>query len=548
MRAAQGNSSREIVGKGPLRSNLATSLSLWRFAVRLVGLALIAVLGFSQKLRAANAADKPGPFGNSLCYVCHINLQDELITTVHLAEGITCDKCHGLSTEHMNDEMFMTKPDKLFGRTEVERMCLDCHQSHKDPQAVEAFRAKWLGRARPNGRAVTPESVCTDCHGTHNIVKGAGKSSERKQAGEWINLFNGRDIAGWEMQGKALWTVKAGCLIADARAGSGDLWAEPQLGDYRLSVTFRVRWPLRAGIWLRGSPSVPGPRIEIRDDSEAGFFAGSVSLGGEQPVLANLRENLFEKHGWNTISAEVRHNRFAVWLNGQEIGGFVCEQLASGQVGFHIDNSIAPKDAGLTIREVLVQPLDGSDDATDTAEPDTSGFVPLFNGKDLFGWQAEGGAKWIVQDGAIVGVQGQDNASGDLFTRTIYKEFILVVTYRVEWPCNSGVWFRYQGPDKAYQADILEYKDPECYSGTLYCPGKMFLAMNTEKALVNREGWNRMTVQARGEHIRIWLNGRQVADVRDQTSDSGRVGFQVHAGKEFGQMKIVVREVLLKPL
>jgi len=57
-----------------------------------------------------------------------------------------------------------------------------------------------------------------------------------------------------------------------------------------------------------------------------------------------------------------------------------------------------------------------------------------------------------------------------------------------------------------------------------------------------------MKVQAEGEHIQIWLNGRQVADVHDNTTDSGRIGFQVHPGVEFGLMKIVVREILLKAL
>ena len=42
--------------------------------------------------------------------------------------------------------------------------------------------------------------------------------------------------------------------------------------------------------------------------------------------------------------------------------------------------------------------------------------------------------------------------------------------------------------------------------------------------------------------------GRQVADVRDDTSDSGHIGCQVHPGEVFGPMKIVVREALLQPL
>jgi hypothetical protein len=177
-----------------------------------------------------------------------------------------------------------------------------------------------------------------------------------------------------------------------------------------------------------------------------------------------------------------------------------------------------------------------------------AGLSPLFNGKDLAGFKATGNAKWVVKDGAIVGTQGENNAPGDLLTEKAYKDFFVRVTYKVEWPCNSGVWFRYQSPDKAYQADILEYKKPECYSGTLYCPGKMFLAMNTDKTLVNREGWNTISVRAEGNHIQIWINDHQVADVHDDTSDSGRIGFQIHAGDQLSPNKIIIREVLLKPL
>ncbi|MEN6575527.1 MAG: DUF1080 domain-containing protein [Phycisphaerales bacterium] len=177
-----------------------------------------------------------------------------------------------------------------------------------------------------------------------------------------------------------------------------------------------------------------------------------------------------------------------------------------------------------------------------------SGFTKLFNGKDLTGWETSGGAKWVVEDKLLIGTQGENNAPGDLFTTASFKDFEAVVTYRAEWPCNSGVWFRFQGPDKAYQADILEYANPEAYSGTLYCPGKMFLAINLDKALENRDGWNTIKIRAERDHLQIWLNSKQVADVLDQTTDSGKFGFQVHPGAEFGPMKIVVREFLVKEL
>ena len=144
--------------------------------------------------------------------------------------------------------------------------------------------------------------------------------------------------------------------------------------------------------------------------------------------------------------------------------------------------------------------------------------VPIFNGENLAGWKSSGGARWVVEDGSIVGTQGKNNAPGDLFTKQEYEDFVLHVTYRVEYPCNSGIWFRYQSEKKTYQADILEYKKPECYSGSLYCPGKMFLSMNIDKTIVDREGWNVMRVRAQGDNIIIRMNGHKVADVRLRTA------------------------------
>jgi hypothetical protein len=178
------------------------------------------------------------------------------------------------------------------------------------------------------------------------------------------------------------------------------------------------------------------------------------------------------------------------------------------------------------------------------------GGTNLFNGKDLTGWEATGKARWVVENGLLVGTQGDKNAPGDLFTTQSFRDFEVTVTYRAEWPCNSGVWFRFQNPGLAYQADILEYKKPVAYSGSLYCPGYsgLFLAANTDPTLENHTGWNTMRIRAQGDHLQIWLNGHQTADVHDTRSDSGKIGFQVHPGAEFAPMKIVVREVLLKEL
>ncbi len=118
--------------------------------------------------------------------------------TDHLPPDITCDVCHGASTEHVHDEMLMTKPDLLFSRSEVRRMCSRCHtigeegqlfsiEDHSNPNAVKSFLRRWAGRMRPNGRNVSEDSVCTDCHGTHNISKPLKVASEGERIRIWLN-------------------------------------------------------------------------------------------------------------------------------------------------------------------------------------------------------------------------------------------------------------------------------------------------------------------------------------------------------------------------
>jgi len=171
--------------------------------------------------------------------------------------------------------------------------------------------------------------------------------------------------------------------------------------------------------------------------------------------------------------------------------------------------------------------------------------VKLFNGRDLAGWEATGNADWAVKDGILIGKQGPGRAAGDLFTVAEYGDFELKATFQVVWPANSGIWFRYVSGAQSYQADILEYKNPRCWTGSIYRPGKMFISMNTDPATVHREGWNTMIIHARGDEMKIELNGKKVAQAKDTLSYWGKIGIQIHAGDQFEPMEIRVKELVL---
>lgn len=174
--------------------------------------------------------------------------------------------------------------------------------------------------------------------------------------------------------------------------------------------------------------------------------------------------------------------------------------------------------------------------------------VALFNGRDSTGWESEGNARWSVENGILTGRQGENGEAGDLLTSEVYGDFELTAEFKMVWPGNSGVWFRYQNADKAYQADILEWKDPVCWSGSVYCTGKMFIALNPDPSIVKKEDWNTFVVRSEGDHLQVWLNGVKTADLHDETSDRGRIGFQVHQGDEFKNMAISLRNVEILPL
>jgi hypothetical protein len=179
------------------------------------------------------------------------------------------------------------------------------------------------------------------------------------------------------------------------------------------------------------------------------------------------------------------------------------------------------------------------------AEPKAGGeggWIQLFNGKDLEGWKPQGSAAWKVEDGCLVGTPA-DAKGGDLFTTNEWDNFELRFTYKAVWSANSGIWFR-----NDYQFDILDWKNPVAFSGTLYCSGKMFIFRNLDKSIENREGWNEGQVYANGDRIIQWLNGKKTGECNDKTFVKGRVGIQVHGGGEFKDMKIIVKKIELRPL
>jgi hypothetical protein len=125
--------------------------------------------GQASGVPKSSAAQRTGE--NAECLICHMDFKDEELSVKHDEVGIGCISCHGHSLAHGDDELNIAPPDKLYGRVEIVPFCKGCHPTHVEGKAYDDFLEKWHSRRRPNGRMILDDSVCTDCHGNHAVLR-----------------------------------------------------------------------------------------------------------------------------------------------------------------------------------------------------------------------------------------------------------------------------------------------------------------------------------------------------------------------------------------
>lgn len=177
------------------------------------------------------------------------------------------------------------------------------------------------------------------------------------------------------------------------------------------------------------------------------------------------------------------------------------------------------------------------------------GFQPLFNGKNLDGWDGDP-RLWSVRDGMIVGhtegVAMSDNSF--LISKMSYRNFILRVEMKLR-NHNSGIQFRSEWlPNwvvRGYQADAGQ----DNYWGNIYEEkGRGTLAdgwKNKAQKVVKLQDWNEYEILCDGDHIRLTLNGLVTADLHDSARPEGILAFQLHRGPP---MEVYFRNVRIKIL
>lgn len=228
---------------------------------------------------------------------------------------------------------------------------------------------------------------------------------------------------------------------------------------------------------------------------------------------------------------------------------------------------------------------------TACAQKKKDGFVSIFDGKTLNGWEGDKNY-WRVENGSLV---GEITADKLLKSNTFIiwrggetKDFELKLQYRISTDGNSGINYRSEQINevpfalKGYQADI---DGKNRYTGQNYEErGRTTLAYRGQKTVIHgttdpsavvrdhvknnawtnveitkswnkdslqsfikSDDWNEVHLIVKGNRIQHFVNGVMMSDVTDNDAVNrkmqGLLGVQVHVGPP---MKVEYRDIRLK--
>jgi hypothetical protein len=193
--------------------------------------------------------------------------------------------------------------------------------------------------------------------------------------------------------------------------------------------------------------------------------------------------------------------------------------------------------------------------------PAQAGWVNLFNGTNLDGWQEHGGkAQYTVDDGVLTGESVPGTGNSFLCTTQAFGNFELEAEFKCDALLNSGVQIRSEvfpnatnaiigGREFKFAADRLH--GCQCEIDMDAARGRMWTAGIYDEArrgwlfpgaeggdakrfsiqgrAVSKNGeWNKLRIVANGPSIKTWLNGVARAEINDRVTPRGVIGLQVH--------------------
>ena len=171
-----------------------------------------------------------------------------------------------------------------------------------------------------------------------------------------------------------------------------------------------------------------------------------------------------------------------------------------------------------------------------------SGWVTLFDGRNLDHWTPVGNANWRLVDGVVQADKSTGKGGGFLVSKESYRDFDLRVEFWVDEEANSGIYMRCADRNKitdrsCYEANIFDKRpDPTYGTGAIVHRAAV-------KPMPKAAGkWNVYEITAIGPDVTVKLNGAVTVHMRDTELPAGPIALQ------WGNGTVKFRRVEIQPL
>jgi tRNA A-37 threonylcarbamoyl transferase component Bud32 len=420
------------------------------------------------------------------------------------------------------------------------------------------------GGLRKDKEKEKPPTAGTDT-GTPANTTPAGNTKPAPNAGRtipgFIPLFNGRDKAGWDPHPAqpGNWNVEGDVLVGRG-AENSHLYSAREFADFHLRVEARISRGGNGGVAVRagaapGDRGVPPCYLAQIDSNGPALTArtGSLFVEREGSQLVPAKVNEAPPSGeWFVLEVIAFGNTVLVRVNGKQTANYTDPDrtFASGRIALEVSRpgpgagESVIEFRSIAIREMTpagapVLPRDGLAPRGAPAAPPLPvpggrlGFAPLFNGRDLDGWENVNTdnktGEWAVDGGELVSRGGWSTL---FYRKQSFANFHLKARAMIE-SGDSGIFFR-ADPDfsfgrpgtLAYEAQIAIGPRPEHRIGSLYRRATIWPA--ADGAERPRPGeWFDLDVIADGQRLKTLVNGQPAVErIDDRTLHGGTIALQ----------------------
>ena len=210
----------------------------------------------------------------------------------------------------------------------------------------EAWTDDWFDKKQSGKWEMAPEYglakkgvICLQDHGYPASFRNIKIKELPRKAGKTVDLFNGKDLTGWDPYGDGTWSVDNEGNLVTANGKNkqyGYLATREYYDNFDLTVEFKQATENgNSGLFFRsfieGFNKVNGWQCEVapKNHDTAGIYE---SYGrGWLAQIPDEKENILKEGEWNTLRLRVNGDTVTTWLNGEQMVNLVDSKIGKGK-------------------------------------------------------------------------------------------------------------------------------------------------------------------------------------------------------------------------